>query len=47
MSERDDLLPGAVGPIMVCGDTVESKMAFELTDQFFMGSPTAHKVPKP
>jgi len=46
VGDGDELLPGAIGAVVVGGDGVEGEMALELTDDLFVFASSGHEVPK-
>jgi len=44
VSDGNELLPGAVGAVSVSGDGVESEVAFELAEDFFVFTATIHEA---
>ena len=45
VSDGNKLLPGTVGPVAAGGNSVESKLTFEDTDDFFVFAAPSHEVP--
>ena len=46
VGENDELLPGAVGVVIVCGNGIEAESGLEFTNGFFVHATACHKAPE-
>ena len=44
--ENDELLPGTIGVVIVCGNGIETESGLEFTNSFFVRAATCHETPE-
>ena len=44
--ENDELLPGTIGVVIVCGDGIEAETGLEFADGFLMDATSCHEAPE-